>query len=345
MDEWSVECSIWQGEHVLAVQGQFQGGTVSATVALHGATLLSWQIGRAGEPELLELTDGYRDSVELHDQSGVRNGVLAPFPNRIADARYRFDGREHDLLPGVDGVDGVDGGRVTYHGFARLLPFTFESAETTDAGARIVLRTNGIRPGSFDGYPFALDVTVVYVFEDEQVTLEISAANVGDAPAPYAAGWHPYFQLRNGIAGIDDLELRIPADTLIRTDDALIPLPGPGCRIDLDEAPDMDFRTAHPVGNRVIDACYAGLHAGPGGLVETVLRDPVSGHELRVWQERGFVHVFTGDTLPRDQRKSIAIEPVEAMTNSYNREEHASALPIAPGATRRFRCGARLANP
>lgn len=337
MDEWSVEPSLWQGEQVLAVHGRFQGGTVSATVALHGATLLSWQIWRAGE--LLELTDGYRDSAELYEQSGVRNGVLAPFPNRIADGRYRLDGREYDLLPGVDGD------RVTYHGFARVLPFKFESAETTDAGARIVLRTNDIRPGRFDGYPFALDVAVVYVFDDEQVTLEITATNVGDKTAPYAAGWHPYFQLRNGIAGIDELELHIPADTLIRTDDALIPLSGPGCRTDLDDAPDMDFRTARPVGNRVIDACYAGLRAGPGGRTETVLRDPKSGDELRVWQERGFVHVFTGDTLPRDQRKSIAIEPVEAMTDSYNREEYASTLAIAPGATRRFRCGARLANP
>jgi aldose 1-epimerase len=338
MDEWSVERSIWHGEHVLAVHDH--SGKVHATIALHGATLLSWQIRRAGE--VLELTDGYRDSVELLEQSGVRNGVLAPFPNRIAEGRYRFDGREHDLLPGKDDEDGD---RTVYHGFARVLPFTLESATATAESARIVLRAGEIRPGRFDGYPFALDVTVGYVFDDEQVTLEISATNVGDTPAPYAAGWHPYFQLRNGVDGIDDLEVRIPAGTLIRTDDALIPLTGPGCRIDLDDAPDMDFRAARPVGNRVIDACYAELHFGPDGRAETVLRDPASGLELRVWQERGFMHIFTGDTLPRDPRKSVAIEPVEVMTNSYNRAESASAIAIAPGETRRFRCGARLTTP
>lgn len=338
MNEWSVERTTWHGEHVLAVHGDM----VRATVALHGATLLSWQIGRAGGSEPLELTDGYRDRAELLEQSGVRNGVLAPFPNRIADACYRFGGREYDLRPGVDRADGE---RNVYHGFARVLAFTLEGAETTDASARIVLRANDIRPGRFDGYPFALDVTVVYVFDDEQVALEINATNVGDTPAPYAAGWHPYFQLRNGVAGIDDLELRIPAGTLIRTDDALIPLPGTDCRIDLDDAPDMDFRAGRPVGDCVIDACYAGLHSGPGGRAETALRDPASGRELRVWQERGFMHVFTGDTLPRDRRRSIALEPVEVMTNSYNREEFASAIRIAPGETRRFRCGARLVTP
>lgn len=333
--EWSVARSRWHGEDVLAVQDH--GGTVHATIALRGATLLSWQIQWEGET--LELVDGYRDSVELLEQSGVRNGVLAPFPNRVADGRYRFRGQEHDLLPDEHGD------RTVFHGFARVLPFTLESATTTVESARVVLRANEIRPGRFDGYPFALDVTVIYVFDDEQVTLEVCATNVGDTLAPNAAGWHPYFQLGNGVDGIDDLELRIPAGTLIRTDDALIPLAGADCRVHLDIVPEMDFRAGRPVGDRVIDACYADLHFGPDGRAETVLRAPKSGQELRVWQECGFVHIFTGDTLPRDQRKSIAIEPVEVMTNSYNREEFASAIEIAPGETRRFRCGARLASP
>jgi hypothetical protein len=62
-----------------------------------------------------------------------------------------------------------------------------------------------------------------------------------------------------------------------------------------------------------------------------------------VWQETGFMHVFTGDTLPRDQRASIAIEPVEVMTNAFNRAEFAAAIPLPPGQTRRFRCGVALA--
>jgi len=104
----------------------------------------------------------------------------------------------------------------------------------------------------------------------------------------------------------------------------------------------MDFRGANPVGQRVIDACYADLQFGPDGRAETVLRDPKTGRELRIWQESGFMHVFTGDTLPRGRRKSIAIEPVEAMTNSFNRDEFKTAITIDPGQSRRFRCGVRL---
>ena len=332
MSGWTIEPFAWAGEPCLAVSSH--GGTVRAAVALHGATLLSWQIHQDSEP--LELTDGYHDPAELHEQSGVRNGVLAPFPNRIADGRYRFDAREHDLLPGVTGD------RTVYHGFARTATFVLERATTTADSAQLVLRSHGIRPGRFDGYPFSLDLTVTYTITEDELVLDVHAMNTGDVTAPYAAGWHPYFQLGNGLADIDDLELRIPARTLVRTDDELIPIDGTDCRIDLKDVPEMDFRGADTVGQRVIDACYADLQFGPDGRAETVLRDPKTGRELRIWQESGFMHVFTGDTLPRDRRKSIAIEPVEAMTNSFNRDEFKTAISIDPGQSRRFRCGVRL---
>jgi aldose 1-epimerase len=332
MSRWAIERRAWQGEDSLTVLGH--GGTVRAAVALRGATLLNWRITQDGEP--VELADGYRDRAELLEQSGVRNGLLAPFPNRVADGRYRFGGREHDLLPGVQGD------RTVYHGFARVVPFALEDATTTDECARLVLGSSEIRPGRFDGYPFALDLTVVYTVEKDRITLEIQAVNVGDTAAPYAAGWHPYFRLGNGVHDIDDLELRVPADTLIRTDHTLIPADGPGCRVDLNGLPEMDLREGALLGDRVIDACYADLRSGPGGRAETALRDPKTGRELRIWQESGFLHVFTGDTLPRDRRKSLAIEPVEAMTNAFNRTEFAAALTIAPGQTRRFRCGAEF---
>ena len=328
-NEWGVEPFDWFGESALVVRGH--DGAVRAVVALCGATLLSWQIRQDGE--VLELTDGYRDPGELREQSGVRNGVLAPFPNRVADGRYSFGGEKYDLLPGVVGD------RTVYHGFARALPFVLDSVTTTAESARLVLRCAEIRPGRFDGYPFALDLTVVYIVEKDRVSLEIHAVNTGDATAPYAAGWHPYFQLGDGI---DDLELRVSASTLIRTDRDLIPADGPGGRIGLDDLPEMDFRGGIPLGQRVIDACYADLSFGSDGRAETVLRDPKTGRELRVWQQSGFMHVFTGDTLPRDRRGSVAVEPVEVMTNAFNREEFASAIALAPGESRRFRCGVRF---
>ena len=297
-------------------------------LALRGATLLSWRTIVQGRET--ELTDGYLDEAELLAQDGVRNGLLAPFPNRVADGRYRFGGRDHDLLPGRHQ------GRTIYHGFAREAPFELVESTVSAESARLRLRTDWIRPSRYPGYPYSIDREVIYVISRNEIDIEMRATNVGTGPAPYAAGWHPYFSLSKPI---DDLVLLIPADTIVRTDDALIPLAGESGFLPLDQCPAMDFRKPRPLGGAVIDACFAGLETGPDGRTETVLSDPATGTELRVWQFGGFMHVFTGDTLMRNRRDSIALEPVEVITNAFNRSEYAQALRIEPGERRQFRFG------
>ena len=66
------------------------------------------------------------------------------------------------------------------------------------------------------------------------------------------------------------------------------------------------------------------------------------GSSLTIWQERGHMHVFTGDTLARDRRRSIALEPVETPTNAFNQPRLAAALTLQPGETRNFRFGFRF---
>ncbi|MBK3576081.1 aldose 1-epimerase [Streptomyces sp. MBT65] len=305
-------------------------GAVRVVLALRGATLLSWQVERGVAGPRTELTDGYRDEAELLSQDGVRAGLLAPFPNRVADGRYHHGGRDHDLLPGRVGD------RTVYHGFAREAPFRLVAATMTPDSARLLLRTTSMRPGRYPGYPFALDLDVEYTIGRHELAIEIRATNVGETTAPYASGWHPYFTLSRPV---DDLVLHIPAHTLIRTDDSLIPLRGKEALLPLDRCPDLDFRTPRRLGDAVIDACFADLAPGPGGRTETVLSDPATGDALRVWQHGGYLHVFTGDTLARDRRASLALEPVEAPTDAYNRPEQATALSLEPGRRREFRFG------
>ncbi|MFD8717753.1 aldose 1-epimerase [Streptomyces sp. NPDC059629] len=332
--EYRITESRLGGEPTLVVTAP--DDRVRAVLALRGATLLSWQVSDEVNGRLTELTDGYRDEKELLAQDGVRAGLLAPFPNRIADARYHYDGHDHDLLPGRR----TD--RLIYHGFAREASFELARATTTPDSARLLLHTTSIRPGEYPGYPFALDLTVAYTLTADELGVEIRATNLGDTTAPYAAGWHPYFTLSRPI---DDLTLHIPAHTLIRTDAFLIPLPGEDARLPLGDRPTMDFRTPRRLGDAVIDACYADLTPGPTGRIETILTDSATGEELRVWQHSGCMHVFTGDTLARDRRASIALEPVETMTNAFNRPDQAAALALEPGRSRAFAFGVRYVPP
>ena len=325
MDRYRVRAERIGSEPALAIYAPDDAAGV--LLALRGATLLNWQVRARGERT--ELTDGYRDEAELLAQDGVRAGILAPFPNRIADGRYRFAGREYGLAPGAPQ-------RITMHGFARTALFELADVVATHDSARLVLRTHAIRAGVYPGYPFSLDLEVSYTIRARRIDVEIAATNTGPTAAPYAAGWHPYFRL--GL-GIDDLTLQIPAGAAVLTDDAMIPLDGPGAYVPLDRVPALDFRQPRRLDGNVIDACFTGLRPGRDGRVTTILHDPATGDELRVWQTTGMMHVFTGDTLARDRRRSIALEPVEVPTNAFNRPEYAEAILIRPGRRRVFGFG------
>ena len=81
------------------------------------------------------------------------------------------------------------------------------------------------------------------------------------------------------------------------------------------------------------------------GRIRTHLRDPSSGLSLAVWQERGVMHAFTADTVSRDARRAIALEPMECMADAFNRPECAEAIRLLPGAERSFRCGVEVRLP
>lgn len=316
---------------IAAVELRDDAGGARAVFALRGATLLDWQVEDGGEG--LALTDGYRSAAELADQNGVRNGILAPFPNRIAEGRYRFDGVTHDLLPGVTGE------RLIYHGFLRELDLAVVETQASDTGAS-VLFAGEIRADARPGYPYALAFEVRASLGTRSIGLTITATNVGDRAAPYAAGWHPYFRL--GDAPLDALELTVPATHSVVTDRKLLPLAGEAAFLPVDHSPLTDFRAPRRLGALVLDGCYAGATADEDGLIRSTLRDPASGRQLTVWQRSGLVHLFTGDTLARDPRRALAIEPVEAMTDAFNRPDCADRIRLEPGASRSFACGAEF---
>jgi aldose 1-epimerase len=294
-------------------------------VALRGATPLHWRPVVDGTP--IEVLDGYVDEAELIRQEGTHNAVMAPWSNRIADATYTFDGRTHRLLPSGSGP--------AIHGLLREIDCDLVDVELGQDDARLVLATRAIRLGAFAGYPFALDVKVTFTLTDDRLTLQVSGHNTGEDPAPFAAGWHPYFHLTG--RPVDDLVLYVPARRVIRTDDQLIPLAGDDAFADAAGGP-VDFTAPRPIGSTSLDHAFAGLEPHE----PTVLHDPASGRAVEMTQDRGLVQIFTGDTLDRSPRASIAIEPLEAMTNAFDRPDCHDAIRLQPGATRSFRASTRV---
>lgn len=304
------------------------GAGLEARIACHGAALLNLVVPRAGTP--FDIAWGYRSAQEIVARAGSHFAILAPFGGRVTDARYRFDGHTYDLQPGV-----IGDARGFRHGFVRDADFSVAELAADDASASATLATGAIRPRP--GYPFSIDLGVCFTLRDTGLELEARMRNVGAHAAPCFFGWHAYFRVGDG--RVDDWTLRIPARDAIRTDTKLLPLPGPAAFAPLETLPALDFRHARRVGATLLDAGYAQLAVAPDGCRHTQLDDPATGFGLDVWQERGVMHAFTGDSLGAGARSAIALEPMECMADAFNRPECAQAIRLEPGVERCYRCG------
>jgi aldose 1-epimerase len=324
------------GPHEIVVLHDAERGR-TVRIARRGATVTSLEQIVNGVAH--QLTDGYQGSEELDSRPSSRFAIMAPFANRIDDARYVFDGQMQDLQPGVEGAQ-----RASRHGFVRGVDFDIATQHATTDEAHVTFATSVIRPGAFPGYPHAMDLKVTYTLDSAGLALLVSMHNVGDTAAPCFFGWHPYFRV--GDSAVDTWELQVPATQLVRTTPGYIPLPGEQAYQSLDDAPEaLDFRNARPIGSTRIDNAYAGLVKGPDGRARTHLRDPATGLGLTVWQEHGVMLVFTADTVTRDVRRSVALEPMESMSNAFNRIDCAEAIRLEPGEERQFRCGVEINLP
>lgn len=299
-----------------------------AQIACHGAALLNLETPRNGVP--FDVAWGYRTADEIVARAGSHFAILAPFGGRVADALYTFDGTSQDLQPGAAGT-----ARECRHGFVRDADFAVADLGANRDGATATLATHAIRPRP--GYPFAIDLAVSFTLDAAGLTLRASMRNVGARAAPCFFGWHAYFRAGEGMA--DAWTLRIPAQTVIQTDDHLIALPGAAAYAPLAALPALDFRAARKLGGTVLDTGYTGLAPDADGRLRTRVADPASGFAIDVWQERGVLHAFTGDTLGAGARSAIALESMECMANAFNRPECAAAIRLEAGAERAFACG------
>ncbi len=188
---------------------------------------------------------------------GGRGQLLMPWPNRIRDGAYSFGGRDLQLALTEPSKHNAS------HGLVRWAAWSLE--EHSAASVSLVLRV----PAQ-TGYPWTLDLQVLYDLSADGLTVTQTATNMSSEPAPYASGAHPY--LRVGPGPVDGLELTLPAATRSLVDDRLLPVG----REDV-EGTSYDFRVARPIRGTALDAAFTDLDRDADGVATTTLRDPSTG--------------------------------------------------------------------
>ena len=176
------------------------------------------------------------------------------------------------------------------------------------------------------GYPFSLAIRIEYRLSDEGLHVRTTATNVGADRCPFGAGAHPY--LNAGTAPVDDAILRVPARTVLRTDERGIPTGAESA-----EATDYDFRRPRPIGPTRLDHCFTDLERDEDGLARVELRHPRDHTGITLWVDAGYPYLmlFTGDPLPDVDRRSLAVEPMTCPPNAFRSGE--ALISLEPGAS------------
>ena len=239
-----------------------------------------------------DIVDGFADD-EM--SSGGRGQLLMPWPNRIRDGRYSFGGRDLQL-----GLTDPTRGNAS-HGLARWAAWTVEEHTATSVSLlyRVMAQT---------GYPWTLDLHVLYDLTADGLVVTQTATNLSPTPAPYASGAHPYLRVGGAIEG---LELTVPARTRIVLDERQLPVGTEPV------AGDYDFTAPRTIGDAVLDDCYGSLDREETRASVT-LRDPVTGHGVALWvdEHHRWLQVFTPPS--EGTRPGLAVEPMTAPADAFN---------------------------
>jgi aldose 1-epimerase len=244
-------------------------------VVVEGATLRSWSV----------------EDRELLAGGDFAGKVLAPWPNRLRDGRYRFGGIEH-RVPITEPERGT-----ALHGLVLDVPWRPIRRSLHGVTLYHVLHPQ-------PGYPFKLRLEVTYALSPTGLTVTLHAANLGAQSAPFGAGFHPY------LAAGDDDALEIPARTQVPVDERLLPTGPP-----------------RPVAEqpRELDTCFGDLRRDERGVAR------VRVGLVTLWIDRHFdyVHVYTAAggvavepmTCPPDALNSgdglVVLEPGASFTGRW----------------------------
>jgi aldose 1-epimerase len=279
--------------HATGEQYVIASGAARATVTGVGAGLRTFTVDGA---DLVEPFDA-----DEHPPLGA-GGVLVPWPNRTAGARWRH----HDTEQHLEVTEAGRGHAI--HGLLRRATWTVVS-HTDDA----VTLAADVEPGT-PGWPQPLHVETTYAVGDEGLTVTHALTDTGDGDVPVGVGTHPY--LRAGTTPPARCTVGAATVRIVEVDDLLVPTATRPVR------PDEDLRGGRLVADLALDTCFG---ADPDrDRVLATLRAP-DGTGVALWADAafGWVQLFTpgdpgGADGPFGRGRAIAVEPMTCPPDALN---------------------------
>lgn len=263
-----------------------------------------------------DIVDGDASPEELLINKGFKGCKLVPYPNRIKQGIYSFEGRKH-RLPVNDGPNAL-------HGLVLYQPFQIIASKANENEAELI--TEYAYNQNDMGYPFCFKLQVSFLLNKNGLTKTTQITNSGEGNMPVGDGWHLYFKCKSKI---DDCILLFDSEKIVINDTTLIPT---------GQTQDFDcFKTSKVVDNFEFDDCF--ILSPKNNIAEVVLTDKVHNLSIVSWQETGnqkynYLQIYTPP-----HRNSIAIEPMTCQPNAFNNTE--GLITLKPLETISITCGIR----
>ena len=299
----------------------------------YGAGLNAWRIPD-NSGKLQDLLFGYREGDDIFKIGPDTNAGcrLAPFPGRVAYAKFNWNGNDYQL------VNNVSWAPHALHGFLQNKEWKFVSFESDSEKCVATFAIDW--PGAFTGFPFPFRAVNKITFTGESYTVESTVTNISFGDLPYSEGWHPYYTLGEKING---LTMTLPESNLAILDKADIPTG--------EFKPDLRFVGGRAIGDEFINDCFC-LNQGESTFIsknKKIFENILANVELKsdtkslqIWQKAGDEQYNAIQIYTPPDRMSIAIEPMTAEPDTLN--HHRDLIVIKPGESRTFVFGAKFQN-
>jgi aldose 1-epimerase len=280
-----------------------------------GSTIVVTEIGatlRRFRVEGWDVVDGFDESTLCSDGRGQ---VLAPWPNRLGDGRYRFGDRR-----GRAAWDEPQR-RNAIHGLVRWLAWELRGRAQNTLTLACLLHPQ-------PAYPWRIALEVEYHLGRNGLTVRSSVRNLDDAPAPFGIGFHPYLSV--GTALVDHARLQVGGEKYLVGDERGLPVGE-----DQVAGSELDFRVSRPIGPTRLDTAFTALARAGDGTARVELRHPDDARRIVVWMDAafGYVMMYSGDTVgdPARRRRALAVEPMTCPPDALR--SGTDLVTLAPGAT------------
>jgi aldose 1-epimerase len=248
--------------------------------------------------KLIQVTDSYEDEDDLLQLKQSKGIKMLPFPNRIKQGKYSFEGQDYKLTINKPNEQNA------IHGLLTKALFDVAFIDCNEHRALTTLKYEYNQESN--GYPFNFLVELTYILSGDGIQIETIIKNTGNQNMPIGDGWHPYFCINK--QDLNKMYLQIPSKKYLEVNENMIPTG--------EMIKDKTFKKLSLIGDTTLDHCF--ILETIEENAETILVDLESQTKLVVWQSTGegkynYLQLYTPN-----ERNSIAMEPMTCAPDAFN---------------------------